>query len=313
MSVEKITQSLPPPQLAQKINEIIDEKVDVVDGKGLSTNDLTNELKTNYDSAYTHSTTPHAPSDAEKNVNPDWNATSGETQILNKPELGSAALKDAPPSGNASSTQVVLGNDTRLTDARTANGGTSDSVKETNNNSAQKFWSGTQTEFNAITTKDEDTLYIITDEEPDDDVIIDGNTQTAYNGLLKGNGTNVVQAEAGTDYVAPDGTKVLSDNNYTTAEKNKLASVNASIVTASSVSVTTWEPDSTYTDYPYRASVAVTGMTAGHYPEVVYSVADASSGNYAPVCESYNGGVYIWSKVNTGMTLDSILGLKKVN
>lgn len=37
-------------------------------GKGLSTNDLTNTLKSNYDAAYTHSTTSHAPSDAEKNT-----------------------------------------------------------------------------------------------------------------------------------------------------------------------------------------------------------------------------------------------------
>lgn len=34
-------------------------------------------------------------------------------------ELGTAAVKDAPASGDASSTQVVLGNDSRLTDART--------------------------------------------------------------------------------------------------------------------------------------------------------------------------------------------------
>lgn len=37
-------------------------------GKGLSANDLTNTLKGNYDAAYTHSTSAHAPSDAEKNV-----------------------------------------------------------------------------------------------------------------------------------------------------------------------------------------------------------------------------------------------------
>ena len=37
-------------------------------GKGLSTNDLTNALKSNYDSAYTHSTSAHAPADAEKNT-----------------------------------------------------------------------------------------------------------------------------------------------------------------------------------------------------------------------------------------------------
>lgn len=44
------------------------KKVDKVDGKGLSTNDLTNELKAQYDAAYTHSQTAHAPADAQANV-----------------------------------------------------------------------------------------------------------------------------------------------------------------------------------------------------------------------------------------------------
>jgi hypothetical protein len=39
--------------------------------------------------------------------------------LANLPTLGTAAAKDIPASGNASSTQVVYGNDTRLTDART--------------------------------------------------------------------------------------------------------------------------------------------------------------------------------------------------
>lgn len=37
-------------------------------GKGLSANDLTNTLKTNYDAAYTHSTSSHAPSGAQANI-----------------------------------------------------------------------------------------------------------------------------------------------------------------------------------------------------------------------------------------------------
>lgn len=45
----------------------ISGKVDKVDGKGLSTNDLTNILKTNYDTAYTHSQSAHAPSNAQRN------------------------------------------------------------------------------------------------------------------------------------------------------------------------------------------------------------------------------------------------------
>lgn len=54
-------------------------------------------------------------------VQSDWNQEidSASDYIKNKPELGTAALKDVPESGNASATEVVMGNDTRLTDART--------------------------------------------------------------------------------------------------------------------------------------------------------------------------------------------------
>lgn len=46
----------------------LNNKVDKVTGKGLSTNDLTATLKSHYDAAYTHSTSTHAPTDAEANV-----------------------------------------------------------------------------------------------------------------------------------------------------------------------------------------------------------------------------------------------------
>ena len=46
----------------------ISGKVDKVNGKGLSTNDLTDALKANYDTAYNHSQSAHAPSDAQANV-----------------------------------------------------------------------------------------------------------------------------------------------------------------------------------------------------------------------------------------------------
>ena len=47
-------------------------------------------------------------------------ATSGEySDLLNNPTLGTAASKDVPTSGNANSSQIVLGNDSRLTNART--------------------------------------------------------------------------------------------------------------------------------------------------------------------------------------------------
>ena len=54
--------------LVTEVETLLAGKVSTEAGKGLSTNDLTNELKTQYDTAYTHSQAAHAPTDAEKNV-----------------------------------------------------------------------------------------------------------------------------------------------------------------------------------------------------------------------------------------------------
>ena len=65
--------------------------------------------------------------------------------------------------------------------------------------------------------------------------------------------------------------------------------------TNKTVSVSDWASDTTYTDFPYRAAVACEGVTANHYAEVVFSPEDAMSGSFAPVAESYDGGVYIYA------------------
>ena len=43
-----------------------------------------------------------------------------KSQVSDFPSLGTASAKDVPTSGNASTTQVVMGDDTRLTDSRNA-------------------------------------------------------------------------------------------------------------------------------------------------------------------------------------------------
>ena len=55
-------------------------------------------------------------------VQSDWTEddTTSKAYIQHKPTLGSAASKDVPTSGNASTTEVVMGNDTRLSDSRNA-------------------------------------------------------------------------------------------------------------------------------------------------------------------------------------------------
>lgn len=92
---------------------LLNNKVDKVTGKGLSTNDYTDDDK-NKLSGIT--------SGAEPNVQADWNVTDNASDafIKNKPTLGTASAKDVAASGDASATQVVMGNDSRLTDARNA-------------------------------------------------------------------------------------------------------------------------------------------------------------------------------------------------
>lgn len=61
-----------------------DTKVEKIEGKGLSENDFTNTLKTKLDGIE---------DGAQVNVNADWNATSGDAEILNKPTIPSAVTK----------------------------------------------------------------------------------------------------------------------------------------------------------------------------------------------------------------------------
>lgn len=87
--------------------------VQPISGKGLSTNDYTNDEKTKL---------AGIAEGAEVNVQSNWtqSSTTADDYIKNKPTLGTASALDVAASGNASTSQVVKGNDTRLTDARNA-------------------------------------------------------------------------------------------------------------------------------------------------------------------------------------------------
>lgn len=61
------------------------------------------------------------------------------------------------------------------------------------------------------------------------------------------------------------------------------------------VAISAFVADTTCEDYPYRASVALTGALATMIPEVVFSLADATSGVFAPIATAYTGGVYLYA------------------
>ena len=98
--------------------------------------------------------------------------------------------------------------------------------------------------------------------------------------------------------------KELADLEAGTAvELKKLQFSNVSVPAGDFVS------DTTYQDFPYRASIALSGAIESMIPEVVLSVDDALSGNFAPVAESYNGGVYLYagSPPDADITIPTII------
>ena len=75
----------------------------------------------------------------------------------------------------------------------------------------------------------------------------------------------------------------------TAVEMKKLAFSNVSVDASAFVA------DTTYEAYPFRAAVALDGVISSMIPEVIFGMADAISGNFAPVAETYSGGVYIYA------------------
>lgn len=76
-----------------------------------------------------------------------------------------------------------------------------------------------------------------------------------------------------------------------------------------SVAANAWQIDATYTDYGYRAAVALTGVISTMIPEVILGAEDASSGIFAPICESYNGGLYLYANIlpDSSITIPTIM------
>lgn len=116
--------------------------------------------------------------------------------------------------------------------------------------------------------------------------------------------TLYVQWEAQARIVLDAIQKELADLEAGTAvEMKKVQFSNVSVSKGDFVS------DTTYQDFPYRAGVSLSGVIKSMIPEVVLSVDDALSGNYAPVAESYNGGVYLYagSPPDSDVTIPTIV------
>lgn len=72
------------------------------------------------------------------------------------------------------------------------------------------------------------------------------------------------------------------------------------------VATSAWAANTTYSaqGYGYRASVPLSGVTIDHIPDVTFAMADAVSGNLAPLADTYAGGIYIYAKEQPSATVN---------
>lgn len=71
--------------------------------------------------------------------------------------------------------------------------------------------------------------------------------------------------------------------------------------------VQSWSDDTTYTSYPKRGDITNAGVLAKDTATVVFEPSLASSGKFAPVCETADGHVYIWAKEQTDVSVQVVV------
>lgn len=74
------------------------------------------------------------------------------------------------------------------------------------------------------------------------------------------------------------------------------------------VAASDWVASTEFADFAYEAKIILSDfVNFSSIPQVVFGLTEATSGNYAPICKAGDKGVYIYSKVNTSITLPTIV------
>ena len=102
--------------------------------------------------------------------------------------------------------------------------------------------------------------------------------------------------------VKPDGDTVAIDADGTIHSQSGNFYFSNKTVAASA-----WVADTTYDDYPVKATVACSGVTANDGVDLVYGMEDATSGNFAPIANTVSNGVEIWAKGAAAITIPTII------
>jgi hypothetical protein len=74
----------------------------------------------------------------------------------------------------------------------------------------------------------------------------------------------------------------------------------------SNVVASNWVADNTYSNYPYKCDLSLSGILSTTVVDVIFNLEDATSGDYAPICATLDGIVTIYGKVSAAITIPTI-------
>lgn len=73
------------------------------------------------------------------------------------------------------------------------------------------------------------------------------------------------------------------------------------------VTASEWVLEGAFKDFKYRCDIPLEGVTENMVAEVIFAMDESSSGNYAPLCETGNGTLTIWSSTNKAIVIPTII------
>ena len=122
-------------------------------------------------------------------------------------------------------------------------------------------------------------------------------------------GKSAKAVSAGSADNATKATQDASGNVITStyATKTELATKQNKVLKFENKTASSWVSDTTQPGFSYRSDIACAGVTEEMYPEVVLYTEQATSGEYAPVSETKDGYVSIWSKKNVSVEIPTII------
>lgn len=298
----------------------IDTKVDKVEGKGLSTNDFTTELKDKLEDIETGA-----------QVNKVTDVQAGSTSVLDGTiaKLGTASSKDV---GTAEGNVPVLDSSGKLSNevipplaiaeyigevdtkadlitlSKAEKGDIAQVTDDTNvNNNGIWFLNGVYSELSSW-------IQIV---GPGAVISVNGHSGEVtlsagdVGAVPTSRTVNGKALEADITLDADDVgalTETVADSKYATIDT--VEGKQNAIISATNQSVSEWVEDSTLGgDFKYKATLTLTGCTESMIPQVVFAINQATSSDYAPICQSGTDCVYIWSTKNDAISGITVMAI----